>query len=317
MDALSTYAPDARRTLGEIEHAAWNDARTAGLGDLVELVGRVCAAQVGLPPLDRGPLRPPARWARADAAAWRSIGDLSTRDACGLRFAEQFTVDVASITPELRAEVIAEFGAGTGDFAAFVFVADFLPRTRAGLDALVGAGPVRPEQWEAAAAEPEAPESEAPGIWAALDAFTRTVPALETLDPVVTELVRLRGAAQHHCRLCASLRSRPALLAGADESLFAALLDDDTAALGPTERAAIGFTDAMIWTPGWIPTDVVVALREELGEDQRVELVLDITRNALNKVAVALGADAPHVESGVEIYDVDPHGNLLYGLSLD
>jgi len=42
-----------------------------------------------------------------------------------------------------------------------------------------------------------------------------------------------------------------------------------------------------------------------------------VTRNALNKVAVALGADAAHVENGIEIYDVGPDGELQYGLALD
>ena len=56
---------------------------------------------------------------------------------------------------------------------------------------------------------------------------------------------------------------------------------------------------------------------EHFSEAQQVELVLDITRNAINKVAVALAADAPHVEHGIEIYDVDDTGNLVYGLSLD
>jgi hypothetical protein len=34
-------------------------------------------------------------------------------------------------------------------------------------------------------------------------------------------------------------------------------------------------------------------------------------------VAVALGADAAHVEEGIEIYDVEPDGSLVYGLSPD
>jgi len=45
--------------------------------------------------------------------------------------------------------------------------------------------------------------------------------------------------------------------------------------------------------------------------------VLDVTRNALNKVAVALAADAAHVEDGVEIYDIEPDGSLVYGLDPD
>ena len=194
MDALSAYAPDAARTLGQVERAAWGAARSAGLGDLVELVSRVCAAQIGLAPLRPGPSYPATRWGQAGAAPWRSIEALSPRDVCGLHFAEQFTADVASITPELRTELFAEFGARAADFVAVVFVVDFLPRTWAGLDALVGG---------IGGGRKALPDSEPPGIWEALDEFTRMVPALDALDPVLTELVRLRGASQHRCRLCA------------------------------------------------------------------------------------------------------------------
>jgi hypothetical protein len=48
-----------------------------------------------------------------------------------------------------------------------------------------------------------------------------------------------------------------------------------------------------------------------------VEVVLDVTRNALNKIAVALGADAAHVEDGIEVYDVEPDGTLVYGVPVD
>ena len=83
------------------------------------------------------------------------------------------------------------------------------------------------------------------------------------------------------------------------------------------QRTALAFTDAMIWTPGRIDAAVVGELQLAATEAQQVELVLDVTRNALNKVAVALGADAAHVEDGIEIYDVEGDGTLVYGLSPD
>ena len=46
----------------------------------------------------------------------------------------------------------------------------------------------------------------------------RQVARLDTLDPVLTELVRLRGARQHECRLCGSRRSVAAIGAGAEEA---------------------------------------------------------------------------------------------------
>jgi len=140
---------------------------------------------------------------------------------------------------------------------------------------------------------------------------------LDALDPVTSELVRLRGARQHRCRLCMSIRSRPALLAGADESTFAAVDDYEHAVLDPLPRAALAFTDGMLWTPGRLDPAVVADLAVRATPAQQVELVLDVTRNALNKIAVALGADAAHVEDGTEIYDVAPDGSLVYGLRLE
>jgi hypothetical protein len=83
------------------------------------------------------------------------------------------------------------------------------------------------------------------------------------------------------------------------------------------QQACLAFTDAMIWSPGRIGDAVVDDLRSVTGPAQQVELVLDVTRNALNKVAVGLGADAAHVTEGTEIYDVLPDGSLAYGLTLD
>jgi AhpD family alkylhydroperoxidase len=186
-----------------------------------------------------------------------------------------------------------------------------VPRTRAALDALVGPG-----AWADPAVD--VPDGGAgDDLWGALDGLIRTVPALDALDPVTTELVRLRGARQHHCRLCMSLRSRPALRAGADDATFAAVDAYPTSGLPRLARAALAFTDAMLWTPGRMDPAVVADLADAATPAQQVEVVLDVTRNALNKIAVALGADGAHVTDGIEIYDVAPDGSLRYGLTVD
>jgi hypothetical protein len=56
--------------------------------------------------------------------------------------------------------------------------------------------------------------------------------------------------------------------------------------------------------------------RTEASLEECAELVADVTRNApndLDKIAVALGADARPVEEGFEIYDVDADGEILDG----
>ena len=48
--------------------------------------------------------------------------------------------------------------------------------------------------------------------------------------------------------------------------------------------------------------------REHFSVQQARELTLDVLRNASNKIAVALKADAPRVEHGTERYVIDAEG---------
>jgi len=294
-EALRRRAPAAAAALDTVTDALWAEAAGSGT---TTTVAAAAARSAGL--LDLVPLRPPPPDGGA-AAPWD--GD----EAAVLDFATQCTLDVASVTADQRAAFLEAAGPLAGSLATALWVVDVVPRTRAALDALFGAGP-----WPPSSAHPAAR-----GLWGALDDLVRVVPALDALDPVTSELVRLRGARQHNCRLCRSLRSRSALRAGATEADFAAVDDHAGSGLAAVARAALAFTDAMVWTPGRIDPGVVVALTAEATPDQQVELVLDVTRNALNKVAVALGADAAHVEEGVEVYDVGPDGSLVYGLEPD
>ena len=296
------FAPDAADALDGFEAAAWGEAVRSERVELVERIAVVCAEQHGLTPL-----APPAALAGAET----NPGSGSGADGAVLDFARQFSVDVASITPAQRAAFSESLGTQAATMTPVIFVMDFVPRTRAALGALAGqAGGPDGSNGAAPVAEP----STVP-IWEALVTLARVVPRLEALDPITAEVVRLRGARQHQCRLCTSLRSRPALLAGGDERVFSGVDDYEHSDLTPAQKAALAFTDAMIWTPARI-TGSVPRLLEWFSPAQAVELVFDVTRNALNKIAVALEADAAHVDEGIEIYDLDAEGNPLYGLTL-
>ena len=63
-------------------------------------------------------------------------------------FAEQFATDVSAISPEQREAFLASLGDNAFRMAALIFIADFLPRVRAGLGALE-LGPVEgPTAWD-------------------------------------------------------------------------------------------------------------------------------------------------------------------------
>jgi alkylhydroperoxidase family enzyme len=131
---------------------------------------------------------------------------------------------------------------------------------------------------------------------------------------VTTEVVRLRGATLHNCRLCKSRREGNALDAGGSESLYSDIENYETSERLPDrQKAALRYVDALIWTPSAIPSDVVAGVREHFTEDEAFELTIDVMRNACNKVMVALGADAPQVSEGTELFRVDADGQTVVG----
>jgi AhpD family alkylhydroperoxidase len=286
--------------LDRLEAAAWSEAARSGRLELMELVSVRCAEQHCLLPL--------LPTERSVSNTQQDVDGLSSGDRALLDFALQFSVDVSSVTDQQRVALNAEFGNKVANVAAVVFVIDFVPRARAALHALFGDSSL-----SNLVVPGFAPEG--PGIWDALVAFARAIPRLDALDPVTTELIRLRGARQHQCRLCVSLRSRPALLAGADEELFCEVDEYETSDLSPLQKAALALTDAMVWTPARVDSSAS-RLRNLATTEQQAEVVLDVTRNALNKIAVALGADAAHVDEGIEIYDLDARGDPIFGLTI-
>jgi alkylhydroperoxidase family enzyme len=247
------------------------------------LVREVCAQAVSLPPLvAQGP---------------------ADDDPQLAEFAEQFAVDVSVISQEQRAAFVAALGGNAFRMAALIFIADFVPRVRAGLTALGFAPVVEPVVWD----------RDTDPVDLLLNQFASTVGALRALDPVTTEVVRLRGAVAHNCRLCKSLREGAALDAGGSESLYDDIEHyESSALLDERQKAALRYVDALIWTPSKIDADVVGGVREHFSDAEAMEITLDVMRNAANKIAVALGGDAPRVEEGTERYFLGLDGQPVY-----
>jgi alkylhydroperoxidase family enzyme len=222
-------------------------------------------------------------------------------------FTEQFAVDVSGIGANQRKQLASVLGDNVFRTVVMIFVADFVPRVRAGLDAL-GLGKARNGEvveWD----------HDADPIDALLNGLLPAVARLKALDPVTTEIVRLRGAAQHNCRLCKSRREANALDSGGSEDLYGEIEQyDSSEKLTDAHKVALRFVDAMIWTPSQISTDLAAGVRKHFSEDQAFELTLDIMRNAANKIMVSLGVDAPLVTDGTELFTVDADGQTVSAL---
>lgn len=262
-------------------------------GRIAALVRKVCAQTLSLPPLP----------ARVEAGEPQSEAEVAVAE-----FAEQFTVDVSAITAEQRSRLWKQMGERTFSVVVQMYIADFIPRVRAGLEALgVGSeylgwvnGPIT---WDHTT-EPSDP---------VFNDFLLAVARMRALDPVTSELVRLRGAAQHNCRLCKSLREGNALDAGGSEMLYDEIERfDSSGLLDERAKAALRYTDALIWTPAHLVADDVAEVRSRFSEAEAVEITFDVMRNASNKVAVSLGADAPRVEHGTERYLIGADGQTIF-----
>ena len=216
------------------------------------------------------------------------------------QFCEQFVIDVTAVDV---APLVQDLGEAVGPFVQLLWVLDLGTRTELALAKLFGA-PCPPR-----------PHVTAGDVGTSFDEFLRVVAQLRNLDPVTSEIVRLRGARFHNCRLCQSLRTASALREGADETMFDKIDRYESSDLDERYKVALRLTDAIITQPAAISDELVAQARTAFSDAQLVELALDVMRNAANKVAVAFGADEPNVTEGIELYDVLPDGNLVYGLT--
>ena len=101
--------------------------------------------------------------------------------------------------------------------------------------------------------------------------------------------------------------------AGGSESLYEQIERYETSdALTDRQKAALRYADALIWSPAAIKPEVAAGVRTHFTEAGAFELTVDVMRNASNKIAVALAADAPRVRHGTERYLIDDDGQTVY-----
>lgn len=254
-----------------------------GDGPINALVRVTCAGALSLPPLIY-------EGAPADDAV---VADV----------AEQFATDVSALTAQQRASFAEALGKKAFGVMTLTFLADFLPRVQAGLAAL-DLPPI------VAAAEFDHTTNP---IDLVLNEFVSMVGARRALDPVMTEVIRLRGAVQHDCRLCKSRRETAALAAGGSESLYDDIEHyESSTLLDERQKAALRYVDALIWSPSRIDADIAAGVRARFSDAEALELTLDVMRNAANKILVAFGADAPQVEEGTELFELGIDGQPVY-----
>lgn len=305
-DPRPRLAPEALLALNALSDSVWSAANP----ELLELARNRVAMLLRDP--ESSERRPPgAPRLRADKLAalaeWPTSSLFTETERVVLDFTERFVIDVAGICDADRGALSAQLPPEQlGGFVIGLYAFDYerrLELTIARLFDVREAGGIAGDDRPAAA-----------DLGERFDDLMKTIARMDRLDPVTTELVRLRGARQHNCRICQSTRSVQAVRAGADESMFTKIDWYETTDLIERHKVALRLTDAVITQPAEITAELVVQVRTYFDPAEVVEIVFDILRNSAQKVAVALAGDEAHVTQGVEYYDLADDGDVLFGL---
>lgn len=309
-DPLVAYAPEVAASMTRLLAHLWVTSDP----ELLELARLRIAQLLGN---DEELRRHPAAAPRispdrmAELRQWPTSARFSEVEQACLAFTEQFVVDVTGVTEELRSSVGTWLGlTKLGGFVIALFILDYGQRTQMAIDRLF------PEaHYRVITGEPHR-SGRVPGgdgtLMNDLDGLMRAIARLDEVDMVTTELVRLRGARQHNCRLCRSTRSAKALDAGADEAMFDKTEWYEDSDLTTSYKVALRLTDAIITQPNEIGAELAAQAHEHFTPAQVIEIVIDVMRNSGQKVAVALAVDAPHVSSGVELYEITEEGDVEF-----
>lgn len=144
----------------------------------------------------------------------------------------------------------------------------------------------------------------------AVAAFAAAAMRSDLLDPVLTELVRLRCARVHDCRLCRSLRTVPA--DDLDETTAAKIDHYETSDLPERAKVALRLTDAVILDPAAAGPELRAAARQHFSPAEIAELLLDVVKWSHQKASVALRIEPPPRE-GLTRLQFDESGRPAIG----
>lgn len=148
----------------------------------------------------------------------------------------------------------------------------------------------------------------------AVAAFAAAVVRQRALDPATTELVRLRCARVHDCRLCRSVRDVEAA-DDVDEATAAKIDHYETSDLDERAKVALRLTDAMILDPASADERLRADARRLFSEAEIAELLLDVVKWSQQKASVALRIE-PAPRDGLSELRFDERGRASVGAAL-
>lgn len=245
----------------------------------------------------------------------RAPDDCSALERAVSRFADQFAVSVDGISEAQLAELTGLMDEqAVNALANAVYLLDMGLRLELVVPKVLDGQPALDEEVaHGCGINAGAPDGDDPDeVMASVIAeFAAQAVLADEVDPVTSELVRLRCAQTHHCRLCGSLRQRSALDAGLQAGVAETIARYESSDFAAHQVAALHLCDALTLNPA----DADGSLREELEEhfspSQIAEICFDVVKWSQQKALVALGSDAPPWE-GVHVLDFDAGGHPVF-----
>ena len=146
----------------------------------------------------------------------------------------------------------------------------------------------------------------------AIGQFAAAALSADGVDPIVTELVRLRCAQIHDCRICGSLRIQEALDEGFDETMQRKIADYEHSDFSPKIIAALRLCDAIILDPLSADETLKQQLKRHFSEPQITEICFDIIKWSQQKPLVALRLDKPDWDQPTAL-TFDENGTPIFG----
>jgi alkylhydroperoxidase family enzyme len=310
-DPRGQFAPEV---LAALRSAAASVRATAPAG-AIELIRLREASMLGFPV----ELGAPAWGAvtadqRANLSGWVDAEYFDESERAALALGEQFAIDVTGVVGGPLATAAGVHGSSLLALVQGIFLIDLGQRCAKALGRLFGTEVTSADwAWPTETDHSVDPAAGDPAVedpMAAIGELLRATARLQTVDPVLRELVRMRGAHHHRCRRCQSVRSVAAIDAGLDESSLTVALPGSP--VGPArQRAALALTDAVLIGTVELPDVLIDEVRAELTAAEAVEIICYVMRNSANKIAVAFGADAAIIDSGFEYQTIDADGETI------
>jgi AhpD family alkylhydroperoxidase len=302
--ALSRLQPDACALLVALNERVWQ-VSDPGLLELVrvrvaQLIGNPAALRVRSPYADVTVV-PEAKLLALPGYPGSPLFSAAERDT--LAFTEQFLMDVGGTDATARAGLVEHFGAdGARALVSAIYVVEFTQRLQ-----LIAARVLDDDAWSPALVSPPPVGDASPADL--LKEYQAAVMRGNTLDPMTTELIRLRCARTHRCRICQTLRLADARAAGVDEEITAQIDFYERSDLPDRAKVALRVTDAFIIRPDLLSDTVAEQARMSFEPAELASLCLGITKWSTQKIHVALGTD------GADGLETDDDGVAL--LSFD